>query len=246
MTVSLRNLPARAAALWLALILGTLAPAVSPAQPAPENLDLTEGGEAYLRLARRSGIEAQVGYFDPTRPPPELKPVIEFKPPEEREQSEVDLGDGQTVTLLITLMILGVIAYLVYAHGGATGLSFRSAPDQGARRGDAKDAILAGLDAPDVSGLANIAAIEDRRLALLALLRQVFSRAAEDNDLRLQRSWTAREALRRIPADWPHLAALGALVRDVELTHFGGRPVAEDAFQAHIALARPVLREGRS
>ena len=211
-----------------------------------ENLELTESGAAYLREMRGTGVEAEVGYFDPTRPPPELKLTVEVEPPAPEEETEpTATGDGQAISLIVTILILVAIGFLIARFGGATALSVRSAPGEGARAaGDADAGGLTNLDGADVGGVADIAAIKDRRLALIALLRQVFRRAASDNGMRLERSWTAREALRRIPPSWRHLDMLTALTRDAELAHFGGREVEEAAFQAHLQAARPLLRAG--
>ncbi|MEL6267678.1 MAG: DUF4129 domain-containing protein, partial [Pseudomonadota bacterium] len=68
--------------------------------------------------------------------------------------------------------------------------------------------------------------------------------AATRNGLRLARSWTARDALARIPAGWPGRAALADLARGAELAHFGGRAVDEATFQHHLASARALFAAG--
>jgi len=63
------------------------------------------------------------------------------------------------------------------------------------------------------------------------------------NGVWMQRSWTARDALRRVPSTQSRRDALQALVLASEFVQFGGRPVSEDAFADHVRQITPLLRQ---
>ena len=77
----------------------------------------------------------------------------------------------------------------------------------------------------------------------MALAQYALARVVTANGLRLQKSWTVRDALRRLPADQSYLAQLRALVLAAEGVHFGGRDVTDDEFTAHLNATRPLLAE---
>ncbi len=81
----------------------------------------------------------------------------------------------------------------------------------------------------------------DRRLALSALLLRALSAAAQAHDMRLGRSWTARDVVRAVPRSWPQHRARDGLVRRAETVLFGGRPMSDPDFEACLDLARDVL-----
>lgn len=225
----------RIAILVISLLLASLSVHAQDA-PSQEDYALSEIGQRYLSVARRAGVEAQMAYFDPTKPPPEMK--LDQPLPEQSEEPEETL-DASPVVTLITVLILAAIVLLVARYGGAVSLSLRDKGREAAVGADAGAA--AALFEGRIPELVEIAGIADRRLALIALLAKVLHRAAEDSAMAIERSWTAREAQRRLPADWPHRAFLGDLIRTVELTHFGGRPAEETVFQTHLANARSIL-----
>lgn len=224
--------------------LGMAVPSSAPAQePVQKIVELTESGKAYRKTVDAYGIDTTVQYFDPNGPAPELKTDKNVEKPDREDRWNVDteldrIGDPTTI---ITIALLALVAFLFFKYGGAIGLSARKEPDEGTRSRPELDQGLHDLTAVEVRGLAGVRAIKDRRRALIVLLKQVFQRAAEDNDMRIERSWTAREALRRIPEGWPHMATLASLARDTELAYFGGRTVDEDMFEAHLNAAKPVL-----
>ena len=91
--------------------------------------------------------------------------------------------------------------------------------------------------------LQEIIANPDRRAALMALAQYALARVVTSNGLRLQRSWTVRDALRRLPSEQSYLSQLRALVLAAERVHFGGRDVTEDEFKAHLNATQPLLTE---
>lgn len=201
-------------------------------------VELRDSGKAYLSSLRGSRVVSDVAYFDPNAPAPDM--TTEFKPPE--PETEERGGDGGKVDLLVSLVAAALLAgviFLIVKFGGASAISFSDRSDKRLTRVKRPDDPVEDL-AP-LTDLQQISAIGDRRAALIHLMRGALARAAETNHLALQRSWTARDALRRLPRNWPHLPALSDLTRAAELTHFGGRPVDEEQFQRHLTAARPLF-----
>ncbi len=224
--------------LFVALPFDSLAQS-SEAQVEP--LEVTPSGQAYIESLRFRGIEADVAYYDPTRPAPELETTAE---PDRRINREGP--DREEINLIEFLIAIGVIVgvgTILYLFGGQMGLSIGSAISNPERDGDGRSmpATAFGADLPQ--RLQDILAIKDRRAALMALAQYALARVVTANGLRLQRSWTVRDALRRLPGSQSHLAQLRVLVLAAERVHFGGRDVSEDEFNAHVSATRPLLTE---
>ena len=88
--------------------------------------------------------------------------------------------------------------------------------------------------------------MKDRREALIALSRLVLNRVIEAQGILVQRSWTARDALRRVPREFAQRDALQALIRDSERVQFGGRDISEDEFKAHVENTRGLASAGQT
>ncbi|MEZ2221621.1 hypothetical protein [Rhizobium sp. RCC_161_2] len=93
--------------------------------------------------------------------------------------------------------------------------------------------------------LQRIAAMADRRQALVLLLRHCLLHAADVTGTRLFRSDTERAVLGRLPAGMPGRDRLENLLNEAELVHYGGRVLAESQFTALLATARGLLSSGR-
>ena len=78
----------------------------------------------------------------------------------------------------------------------------------------------------------------------MALSHHLIAKVITAQGVLLQRSWTARDAMRRIPRDFDHREALQNLVLDSERVQFGGRDVSEDEFRAHVDALRPLYATG--
>jgi len=219
--------------------------AVNGAQAAEavrEPMELSESGRAYLEAISGRGIVSDVAYYDPFAPAPELK--ISAAP---TEKPKVERGSGFSIQLVMVLIFAALLAGVVYAatqFGGARIVSFARAPASGRRRRAPSDTETAGWpDTADNLDVGEIGKISDRRAALMLLAQCALSTAAKANGLRIARSWTVRDTLRRLPADWPHLAALHRIASAHEITHYGGRAVSEEAFQSLLGLARSIFAE---
>lgn len=233
----------RAPVAVFALCLG-LCPSPSAAQEAPpQPFQITQSGQAYLDAIRFRGVEAEVGYYDPTAPAPKLGTRQTPPPPEPEPGEGVTLENPSTARIIMIVVAAALLAgllFLIYRMSGGVSLSLR---------GDAQNPARARRSAPAKAGgpsatpadLAAILAMPDRRLALVMLAQAALARTVTANGILLQPSWTLRDALRRIPPRQSHLAALRTLVMTGEGVLFGNRDVTEAEFQARLAEVRPLL-----
>ncbi|MBN9673382.1 DUF4129 domain-containing protein [Roseibium aggregatum] len=223
------------------LILGI--PAQASAQEAVrEPLEIGESGTAYLRSTRLRGIDSDVAYFDPTAPAPDLKTEQQpQKRPGEDDESEDGSPDTpRWIAGLIAATILAALAYVVLRFGGTIAVSLRSDaqnPGSGRHRPD----IEAPAWASKLSSFDEILRMKDRRRALVLLTQKALAATVTANGILMQRSWTARDALRHIPEKQNRLDLLRTLVFRAERVQFGDRGVTEDEFQDHAARCRELL-----
>ncbi|MEM8550759.1 MAG: hypothetical protein AAGF45_00120, partial [Pseudomonadota bacterium] len=199
----------------------------------------------YRDATARHRLNDGVTYYDPLRPAPELRA-------DRRAERMVNERDGVTIGLpdrgfwsIVFAVIFLTVVFFAFRFGLRPNIVI-SSPQEGRR------AKVRRIGAPGASGrpgggavpsgLEKIAAIADRREALVALAQAVLARALDANGLLPGRSWTMRDAVARIPAAWPHRERLASLAFASEVAHFGGRDVSEPAFQAHLADATEILR----
>lgn len=207
-----------------------------------EPTTITESGTKYLRAIRLRGIDTEVAYFDPSRPSPSLETQQKVTPPPAETDRKVSFDDDWLI-YVICGAILALVLYFAVKFGGATALTFRSDAENPSRKVDRQNDLLGDL-ARSEPDLQSIIAQPDRRIALVQLMLLVLRRAASDTDLRIQQSWTVRDALRHLPRSWPHLAVLRHISKAAELARFGGRDVTEDEFKTHLQNVRPIFRAG--
>lgn len=218
-----------------------LVPHLTTAQEAIENpMVIGESGEAYLRAIRLRGIDANVAYFDPDRPPPPMETRQEPKPPVE-SGTGTRTGNVRIPALLISATVLMAIAYVFVRYGGGFAISFGPAEKEAElrRRGRTQRQVSQASAYP--RSLKAILRMQDRREALVQLAQVALTTAVTSNGVLMQRSWTARDALRHLPDDQSCLGALRKLVLASERVHFGGRDISEDEFQVHVEDIRPIL-----
>lgn len=222
------------------------APPVAAQEAATEPLEIGPSGEAYLRAIRFRGINPDVVYYDPTRPAPSLSTSEAPRARPEGAEPGIDadgaggtLGAAYYIVLAIMVATLALILYLFVQFGGMGAISFGAAPDNSARRpGEGLDP---GEDAPETPrNLAEILRLADRSAAIVALAHYVLNKVVASQGVLLQRSWTARDAMRRVPPGFDHREALVDLVLISERVQFGGRSISEEEFQRHVAETRPL------
>lgn len=202
-------------------------------------MEVTQSGRDYLASTRLRRIDSDVVYFDPTAGPPEFDAREEPpKPPEPDKPWEI--GDIDGPATIITLAIMAAILLVVWRYGGSAGLVLRrdagSAARAARRGGDGLDDTQ--LAHPD---LAAILRNPDRQAALISMAQLLVARAVEANGLLLQRSWTVRDVIRRLPREKPYVAELRDLVLIGERVHFRDQAVSEAEFEGYSARAKPVL-----
>ncbi|MEL6688849.1 MAG: DUF4129 domain-containing protein [Pseudomonadota bacterium] len=226
----------RACLLWVLVATG------SAAQEAPlDGIEIRESGEAYAASIRFRGINTSVGYFDPTRPAP---PLETNETP--RQQPDIDgdrvfeaAGNVRITFIIVCAAILLFLTYIIVSYGGRFGVSFARDPEDGSQEGVAVRKGSMRQNAEPV-GLEAILRMPDKKEALVALCKSLLARSVAAQGVLFQRSWTDRDALRRVPADLPHRDALHALVLASERVQFGGRDVTEGEFREYLESVRPL------
>lgn len=207
---------------------------------------------AYQQAIRFSRLQSDLVYIDRLDGPIPMEGVPLRSAPESVEGR----SDGGTelfeASQLVSRVALGILALflVVTLIKGRRGLLHRLGrnPDDAARAGTAA-AAAAIAEPPDESHMAlieRLRGMSDRERALVALIEAALTSAAMQNRLRLGRSETARELLRRLPSSWPHITGLRRLVMTEELVQFGGRPLAETTFEDCLRRALPILRAGET
>ncbi|GAB2186757.1 DUF4129 domain-containing protein [Roseibium sp. LAB1] len=202
-----------------------------------EPLEIGDSGKEYLRAIRLRGIDTDVVYFDPSAPPPKLD--TEQEPPKPAADKPQADGDDRWIPGLIAAGFLAAVAYLFLRFGGRLTVSLgreASNPDSTRTRMRGQAPVWAEKLAP----LDEILRMEDRRRALVLLTQKVLATAISANGILMQRSWTARDALRQLPESQAR-ELLRKLVTMAERVQFGGRDVSEDEFNDHVANCRYLL-----
>lgn len=244
-----RVFPALLNSLSAAIIVAAAAAVAGPAAAANTDIDAIEAPRsaisgAYQAAATAAGNRSDAVYA--RRITGDLPLDKAFRAPEASRAprtgpSDAPLLSGPMTMVVVFALLIGALA-LWLRFGGSGGLLSAqprelrqkpAAPD-GWRLTDDGERPAAGL-------LADIAAMPDRRAGLIRLLRHCLLHAAAATGTRFARSDTEREALRRLPGQWDGRADLTGLLQTTELAHYGGRPVAEDAFAQSLAAAQRLL-----
>ncbi|WP_227272456.1 DUF4129 domain-containing protein [Roseobacter weihaiensis] len=195
---------------------------------------------------RFRGIDTQIAYFDPTRPPPPFETSQAVSAADE-DTSELTtrLTGGSGISFVISLIFLLGIIFFGVLFGGRLSVSFARQPDG---ETDTTQRVASGgpVGRPIQMGLQAIMAMPDRRSALIALCKTLLARVVASEGVLIQGSWTDRDTLRRIPRDHEQREVLTALVYDSERAQFGGRDVTEAEFQTYLGRLRPLLSKEAS
>ena len=147
--------------------------------------------------------------------------------------------DGN-IAMLVVVGGLALMLFLWLRFGGG-GLFARTPAGAEAPRVTPEGWDAQGSDAPGGDLLARAAGMEDRRAALVLLLRACLLHAAAATGTRLARSDTERRVLARLPGNFAALGPLAELLRRTELAHYGGRDVSDADFTASLTAARQLL-----
>lgn len=229
--------------LFSILILSVLAVPQGPARAdlLPEDvLDPGPANEPARGAVRWERGQTDVLYL---RPEADFEPdgSIEIKIPEKPKQVEVVRSQNRWGTIVVFGLILAVLAYLIWRHGNAINVTFSARKEKKGTQAAEGGAVDPAALLPKEGLLEYLAAMKDRREALILLTSEALERAAATNGVTLARAQTARDVVRVLPRSWMHLAAVRKLVRETEIAHFGGRDVSEDTWQACLDAARPLF-----
>jgi hypothetical protein len=239
------------------LVLGLFLAASAQSQPARALASGTEPvgrndhptstvGAEYASQCLRNGLRCTLVYADAAK-------AVEVAP-NAASSSDRPLFSPQepivTGPLAIVVVLIGLMAIIgLWMRFGNGGVLLSPAPrEMKQRQGEAPEnwysfANEAG-ERPN-EFLQRIAAMEDRRQALVLLLRHCLLQAADVTGTRLFRSDTERAVLARLPETMPGRDHLENLLIEAELVHYGGRVLAESQFTALLATARGFLSSGR-
>ena len=195
-----------------------------------------EEDRAFEEQLRRSGVQARISYVDLENGTVEAK-----EPPIQPPAAERPALIGGTGGIFLVILILGAMLALWFYVGGRPLLA--ADPTERERKAapvpEGWSASAADLTAADP--LADIAAMTDRRAALVRLLRLCLLQASTATTTAFRRADTERVAYRRLPGSWPGTEYLRRLLQSAELAHYGGRDVREQDFAALIEGARAIL-----
>ncbi len=204
-------------------------------------------GSEYAAQCALNGVRCKLTYRDDqVKPKAEPNATLSrdnrsFSPLEESAIS----GPVAVVLVLVALLVIIGLA-MRFGNGGVL---LSSAPrDVKKRHGEAPESWrTSGSEREEkpVDFLQRIAAMADRRQALVLLLRHCLLHAADVTGTRLFRSDTERALFARLPETMPDRERLEYLLSEAELVHYGGRAVAESHFGALLNVARSLLSAGR-
>jgi hypothetical protein len=228
---------------WVAAAV-LLAAASGHAQTTPDGLELTTvdppRGEAAAKYRAGSPVQHEAVYATEVRGG-ELTSASRVPEAAVRSLPVPEAAVSGNVAMLLVVGVLALGLFLWLRFGGS-GLLAPAPKDAAVRRAEAPEAwkLDADRDMGTEDLLRAIAAMPDRRAAMVRLLRHCLLHAASASGTRLARSDTERSALRRLPNAW-HLGRLPDLLTRTELAHYGGQEVSEDRFADSLAAARAIL-----
>lgn len=210
---------------------------VLEAAPPPQGA----AGADLSALARRGGVETGVTYI--TRLQGDLAdgPAIELARPD-APSPRAGGFEGSVPTLAIVAVLL--LALALWMRFGGSGNLLAAAPKSGKPRHAAPESwsLTEAERMTDPQTLLDqIAAMPDRRAALVRLLHHCLLFAGDDSDTRFARADTERDAFRRLPEGWRFRQPLAGLLRATELAHYGGRAVDDSGFAQALDIGRQLL-----
>ncbi|MDR9772826.1 hypothetical protein RJJ65_09165 [Rhizobium hidalgonense] len=244
----------RNAGLLVALFLATLAP-FPPAQAQDSARQQVDGGTRqssaagaeYASQCRQNGLRCTLIYGDGSAKDAPASNTTTSSP--QRKPLFIPREPVISGPLAVAVVLVGLIVVIgLWMRFGNGGILLSSAPRDMKRQGEAPEswrtaAAEAEEEPNDV--LQRIAAMADRRQAVVLLLRHCLLHAADISGTRLFRSDTERAVFARLPNSIPDRERLANFLTAVELVHYGGRAVAENHFSTLLATARDLLSVGR-
>lgn len=219
------------------------------AQTLPEGLTLTTvdpprgaSAEAY-RAAIRGRVQSGASYATDVQGG---RLTVDSRAPQRaiRLPARGPVIDGN-IALLVVVGGLALALFVWLRFGGGALLARTPVPDRVPSQppdGWSMEPADTALGHDDL--LAQIAAMPDRRAAMVRLLRHCLLHAADASGTRLARSDTERRVLARLPEHYRTASVLPDLLRATELAHYGGRAVSDAELANSLSAARGLLRAG--
>lgn len=208
------------------------------ADEAAPHLGSTANSE-YAAQCRREGLSCSLVYAESASEQAKITDTPRIIPNE-------PVISGPLAIVVVVVALVAIIGLWLRFGGGGALLS--SAPREMRRpQGEAPESWRTSLQEEDEKPeqfLRRIAAMKDRRQALIQLLRRCLLHAADTTGTRLFRADTERTVMGRLPADMPGRSGLEKLLRDTELVHYGGRVPGESQFAALLTTAQGLLLNG--
>ncbi|SEV88625.1 hypothetical protein SAMN04488515_0064 [Cognatiyoonia koreensis] len=202
-------------------------------------------GDAYRDAIAGDRIRADLNYVDET-----TRNLLDdndtarpTEPVRERDGIYLPLGGSGFGVFFVVLFF--VVLLFLFLKFGAGGTLMRGEPKDGSRKKTPTESWgLRPDDIPEGDLLSRIKAMSDRREALILLLRYCLLRAAEATDTHFRRADTEREALGRLPTNWPRFQQLRRLLMQTELVHYGGRDIDDNSYQSALNDGADILNAG--
>ncbi|MBB4236885.1 hypothetical protein [Rhizobium esperanzae] len=243
----------RKVGLLVALLLATSAQ-FPPAQAQDGDNQQVEGGDQksaaaaeYAAQCSQNGLRCTLVYDDASAKAGPTSNTATSSP--QRQPLIVPRETAVSGPLAVAVVLAGLIAVIgLWIRFGNGGVLLASAPREMKRQGEAPESwrtSQAAAEEEPTDFLQRIAAMADRRQAVVLLLRHCLLHAADMTETRLFRSDTERAVFARLPKNMPDRERLANFLTAVELVHYGGRAVAENHFSTLLATARGLLSVGR-
>ncbi|MEL6316799.1 MAG: DUF4129 domain-containing protein [Pseudomonadota bacterium] len=230
----------------------------------PSGDDAAAAERSYSELAERRDLQARIDYLDGGAPldldratggaragrtgedgAPRAQPPRARSDAAWLENAATGLVAAAVLAAIIAVFALNVVGGGAFARKPRDGEIARPEDDAAAETA-ARDADMLAAMAAEGGLLARLRAMADRREALRLMLVGALRAGAAAHDMRLGRSWTARDALRAIPRAWRHWPALRRLTEVEERVRFAGAPLSEQTFEECLELAAPLLRRAEA
>lgn len=207
----------------------------------------SEIGAAYASQCSQNGLRCTLVYGDAAQTPDAAASAASSS--NEPFFSPRDPILTGPLAIVVVLVALATIIGL-WMRFGSGGMLLAPAPQEMKRREGVVPESW-GSPAHEIEERPNdflqrIAAMQDRRQALVLLLRHCLLHAADATGTRLFRYDTERAVLGRLPVNMAGRDRLENLLIEAELVHYGGRALVESQFADLLAIARGFLSNGRA
>ena len=202
-------------------------------------------GAEYAAQCQQNGLRCTLVYGDAS---PKVEPASNTTTSSpQRKPLMIPREPVVSGSLAVAVVLVGLIVAIgLWMRFGNGGVLLSSAPRDIKRQGEAPESWRTSAAAEGTSDfLERIAAMADRKQALVLLLRHCLLHAADVTGTRLFRSDTERAVFARLPDNMPDRDRLENFLTAVELVHYGGRTLAESHFSVLLTTARGLLSSGR-